>query len=96
MCEKVIAKHKRGLKLILIKEVLLRFTWRPQRAIRRIGASDPPLYSCKKLERSLKSNGAEPTIFLVLTPDLNRSSSPLHTHTPEHIFSGTNRVRKSP
>jgi hypothetical protein len=35
--------------------------------IRCIGASDPPLYSCKKLERSLKSNRAEPTIFLILT-----------------------------
>ena len=47
-------KHTQGLKLKFIKEVPWQFARRPQRAIRRIGASDPPLYSCKKLERSLK------------------------------------------
>ncbi len=47
-------KHTRGLKLILIKEVPRIFIWRPQRAIRRIGASDPPLYSCKNLSAVLK------------------------------------------
>ena len=81
LCEKVIVKHTRGLKLILIKEVPWIFTWRPQRAIRRIKASDPPLYSCKKLERSLKSNGAEPTIFLILTQVWRKQIPPLHTHT---------------
>jgi hypothetical protein len=85
-------KHTRGLNLILIKEVPWRFTWRPQRAIRRIGASDPPLYSCKKLECSLKSNAAEPTIFLVLIQILE--AVPPSKRTPEHIFSGTNRVKK--
>ncbi len=70
LCEKVIAKHTRGLKLILNKEVPWRFTWRPQRAIRPIGASDPPLYSCKKLERSLKGN-----------PDFDEKQfPPSHTH----------------
>ncbi len=50
-----------------------------------------PLYSCKKLERSLESNEAEPTIFSCFNPDFDGSSSPPpHTHTSEHIFSGTN------
>ncbi len=86
-----IVKHTRGLKLILIKEVPWIFTWRPQCAIRRIGASDPPLYSCKKLERSLKSNGA---IFLILTQIWRKQFPPSsHTHTEAYLH-GTNWVLK--
>jgi hypothetical protein len=50
--------YTRILKFLLIKEVVWILTWRPQSAILRIGASNPPLSSCKKLERSFKSNSA--------------------------------------
>jgi hypothetical protein len=61
-----------------------------------LGSPIPPSTRVKnkKLERSLKSNEAEPTIFLVLTQILE--AVPPFKRTPEHIFSGTNRVRKSP
>jgi hypothetical protein len=53
--------------------------WRPQRAIWRIGASDPPpLSSCKKLERSLKVISQRQFFF---NPDLIEADPPSsHTH----------------
>jgi hypothetical protein len=71
------------------------------------GLRSPPLYSCKILERSLKS-AAELTIFLVLiqileavppsnsSPEQILEAVPPSNSSPEHIFSGTNRVHKSP
>jgi hypothetical protein len=58
------------------------------------GLRSPPSTRVKKLERSLKSNEAEPTIFLVLTQILE--AVPPFKRTPEHIFSGTIRVQKGP
>ncbi len=68
---------------------------RPQRAIRGIGASDPPLYSCKKLERNLKSKEAEPTIFLVLTQILIDTVPPFHTHTRAYLCRYQSSPKKS-
>ncbi len=87
LCEKVIAKtytrievnfNKRGSVTICLETPT--------------GASDPPLYLCKKLERSLKSNEAEPTIFLVLTQILIEAVPPFHTHTRAYLF----RYQSSP
>jgi hypothetical protein len=57
----------------------------PTRHTANWGLRSPPLYSCKKLERSLKSNAAEPTIFLVLTQILE-AVPPFKPHTRAYLL----------
>ncbi len=76
------------------KEVQWSFNRRPQRTSRRIGASDPPLYSCKKLESNLKK--AVPTIPW-FNPDFTaKTQFPPSKADESTPFLGKNLNQKSP
>ncbi len=87
-------KHTRGLKFDFSKEVPWRFNRRPQRAIQRIGASDPPLYSCKNLRVVWKRPNRR---FFLFNPDFtSKRSSPLKSWPESTPFPGKNFSQKSP
>ena len=84
---KVIVKQTRVLKFDFFsaKEVRWRFNRRPQRASWRIGASDPPLYSCKNLRIMWKRPNRR---FLWFNPDFTSTAvPPIFKSRRRHTFS---------